>query len=224
MKTYFKSISRQTGFTMMDVVIGLGIGVFLLGGSIYIYTTTISSFYSLIATNRLSSQMATAMTIMTNDIRRAGFNGQALTQLASGNNTSPFMAADKDIQTPSSSCILFTYDVNQSGTLRALNSADFDEHFGYRLENGAIQARPPTDSAFSCSSGVWDNLTDPSLITITALSFTISPTEITLNTIGNKLVIRVVTISATAQLVQDPSISMTMTQTIRVRNDKFQSS
>lgn len=215
-------MKQQRGFTMVELLMGLGVGIFLLGSGIYLYSVLMSSFYSLLASNRLELQMTSAMNSMVTNIRRAGYYASAVGNIAQGSNTNPFMASAVDLQTPSSSCILFAYDADVNSALPATNSTTSDERFGYRLSGTVVQGRPLTDSAFSCSSGVWENLTDPNLIQITNLTFTISPTVVTLNAIGNTLVIRNVTISITGRLANDATVTRTMTETVRVRNDKFQ--
>ncbi len=219
-----KSSRKEKGYTLIELLIGLGVGVFLLASSLYVYTVLMSSFYSLMSANRLEHQLRTAMNTMVQNIRRAGYSASALTSVGTGTNTNPFMASGTDLSVPASTCILFSYDTNITGTLSALSTAGSDERFGFRLSNNTLQARASTDAQFNCNSGTWVDITAPNLIQVTALTFILTPTVIALNPAGDTLTIRTVIITMSGSLVSDPSVTQTMTQTVRVRNDKFSSS
>ncbi|WP_131794236.1 prepilin-type N-terminal cleavage/methylation domain-containing protein [Fluoribacter gormanii] len=216
------TIKKHKGYTLLEILIGIGIGLFLLGGSIAIYISLMRSFYSVMAVNRLDQQLRSAMNMMVIEIRRAGYSANAANDIGTGTITNPFIASANDIIVPVSSCILFTYDTDSNGTMPSLNSAGYDKRFGFRLSNNALQARAATDSFFDCNNGNWINLTDPNQIQVTNLSFNLIPTVITLSNGVSTLTIRNVTINLTGSLISDNSVSRTFTQVIRVRNDKFQ--
>ncbi len=211
----------QRGFTLIEMLVGLALGLFIAANGIFIYSSVLKSYYDLLAVNRLDQQLRTAMNSMIVDIRRAGYSANAISNLKAGANTNLFMASATNLSTPTSNCILFSYDSNSSGTLPALNAATLDKRFGYRLSGTTLQSRAPTDSAFSCTSGTWNDLTDRNLIRITNLSFTVTPTVITLNG-TNTLTIRNIAISMTGNLTQDTPITRTISGTVKVRNDRYQ--
>lgn len=211
----------QKGYTLLEIMLSLGLALFLSGIALYIYMAMSTSYLQMLSINRLEEQLRTAMDKMVQDITRAGYSAGAINSVHTGTNSNAFMASESDLSIPNSSCILFTYDSDSTGMLPALNTVDYDKRYGFRLFNSSIQSRPLTDSSFSCTSGTWHDLTDNNVVQVTALTFTPNNTSVALGGTST-LLIRNVTISITAQLTGDSNISKTMTQTIRVRNDKYQ--
>jgi len=213
----------SNGFTFVELLIALGINVILLAGLITIFMANISHYKITLKEKKLEQTLQTIATIMTNEIRRAGYWSLANTDLGSGQNNNPFMTAATDITiNGSNNCILFGYDQNNDGSLPAISSAVDDERYGFRLINQSIQARPP-GAAFDCSaaSTAWDNMSDSNIIQITALSFILNTITRTISGSTSSIAIRSVDISLTGRLTSDTSITKTITQHVRIRNDKF---
>jgi prepilin-type N-terminal cleavage/methylation domain-containing protein len=218
-------LRKQKGFTLVELLFGIFVGLIILSGMVYFLART--TFYSTmnLRTVRLEYEIQSALDLMTHDIRRAGYWNNASSMVYSGANTNPFMTSGTtNLNLPNSSCILFSYDLNKDGLLPAVGATPDDERFGYRLSSGALQTRPPTDSSFDCSSGSWEDLTDPSILTITNLTFTLTPSVITVTTppTSEAIVIRYINIVISGSLVSDPSVSTTRSVNIRVRNDEYQ--
>jgi type II secretory pathway component PulJ len=215
---------RQTGTSLVELMVALAVSLVVVIGMITVTVTSLHSSSNNLEINRLDEQLRAAMDIMTSDIQRAGYWSNAATDVGLNTNSNPFMAAGTDISIPSSSCILFTYDHNKTGSLPAVNSGTDDDRYGYRLSGGAIQTRP-VSASFSCTAGAstWENLTDPSVINITSLQFTTVPSTgyQTVNVGGHTVTIREIEISITGSLVSDATVSRTIKERVRVRNDKF---
>lgn len=211
----------QKGYTLIEILVSLGISLFLSGIALFVYMAISHSYSEILNINHLEEQIRSAMYKMVQDVSRAGYSAAAINDMGTGENTNQFMAAGSDLSIPNSSCILLTYDSDSTGALPALNTANYDKRYGFRLFEGKLQSRPLTDSTFSCTSGAWQDLTDSNIVNVTNLTFT--PNNVTVAIDGTStLLIRNVTISITATLSDDSTISRTMTQTVRVRNDKFQ--
>ena len=124
-------------------------------------------------------------------------------------------------------CVTFSYDYNNDGTLPALGTAGYDERFAYRLINNKLQARPTTYNSIDCTvaEGQWDNLNDPNYFQVTTFTVTPNTTTTFLDGTGaatTGIVIRDYTVTITARLSNDTNVTRTLTEQIRVRNDKFQ--
>ena len=169
------TLNSQRGYTLLELMIGLGIGAFLLSSSVYMYSIFVKSSYDLLAATRLDHELRTSMTLMLQDIRRAGYSAATIGDIKSGANNNPFMAAGVDLSVPVSTCVLFSYDRNSDGVLPALNSGASDERYGYRLSAATLQTRDESDISFSCNAGTWHDLTNNSLVEITNLAFTLTP-------------------------------------------------
>lgn len=199
----------------------LVINVLLFGALLTAYLANINHYRETLETLRLNQQLQTVMNIMSNDIRRAGYWANAGSDVGLAQNNNPFMAVGTDLSI-SGNCILFAYDHNSDGTLPSVAGGIDDERYGFRLIGGAVQARPP-GAAFNCAAtqAAWENLTDPSLIEITVLTFTLDSTTLTTGPGTRGILLRNVDITLTGRLVNNNAITKTLTQRIRIRNDKF---
>lgn len=211
-------MTKKSGFTLIEVMIALVINSILLLGVVDIFIANLEHYRKVIGVGQLNEQLQSAMYSMSSEIRRAGYSGTASNDIGTHTNNNAFQAGGTDIAVTGGSCILFTYDVDGNGSLPAISSAVDDERYGFRLNNGAIQVRP-AGATFACNaaSSNWENMTDPTVITITNLSFTLNQTTVS----SGLLVIRSVDISVTGQLVSDTSVTKTITAHVRLRNDKF---
>lgn len=213
-------VINQKGGSLVETLIGLSLGILLTFGMMTFYSSSSKISNKTLMTLRLDHEMRTAMTLIENDVRRAGYNAAASSLVGSG-KINPFMLTGvSDINVPNSHCILLTYDLNSDGSLSALNTPGSDERFGYRLTNEAIQTRASTDTAFTCDSANWENLTNNNLITVTNLTFSLSETIQSLST-SSSLSIRQVSIIISAKLNSDHNVQRTMASTVRIRNDKY---
>lgn len=214
-------LSDQRGFTFTELLMALTINLFLFGALLTAYLANIDHYNETLQTLRLNQQLQTILNIMSNDIRRAGYWANANSDINLATNSNPFMGVGTDL-TITGSCILFAYDRDNNGVLPSISSGIDDERYGFRLINNAVQARPP-GAAFSCAATqtAWENLTDPNLIQITALTFTLNSRTITTGPGTQGILLRSVDITITGRLTSNNAITKTLTQRIRLRNDKF---
>lgn len=126
---------------------------------------------------------------------------------------------DTDGDATTSECVLFEFDANNDGILNA-----GDEEFGFRLNNGAVTVR---QGGTACDGGGWEALSDGSAINITRLSFigpapgdSTDPEVVT--GVGNPLQVgvREITVTLSGQLLVDPTVTTTISETVKVRNDR----
>ncbi|MGJ8693703.1 MAG: hypothetical protein ACSHW0_14645 [Thalassotalea sp.] len=136
------------------------------------------------------------------------------------------------------SCILFAYDYNDDGVFDdgILNTS---EEFGYRLNDGALEVR---QGGNSCTIGGWEDLTDTNFVTISELVFTCQKEALEVDgtkkldgsgavviedcTVANLpppapaggSVVVTIGLSFVATLVDDPSVSLSTSETVTVRN------
>jgi len=219
-----KNHLKQFGFTLVEMMVAVVINLILFAALITIFVNNLEHYRKEIEINRLYEQLQLAMQLMTGDIRRAGYWSNASSNVGTNQNTNPFMVTNStDVSVNNTNnCILFTYDHNNTGSLPAISSASDDDRYGYRLMNGVLQARPP-GASFICtaSANSWENMTDPNLITITALTFTLNTTTLTTGPGAQGIMIRSVDITLTGQLTDNTTVTKTISQHVRIRNDKF---
>jgi len=211
-------LNKTFGVTLIEMLIALAISSIILVGVVSFYAFATHNSKKSLEIMRLDQELYLVMDVMEKDLRRAGYWSNAQTDIGTGNITNPFMQAETDIQI-NNSCILFSYDKNNDGALPDLGDAN-DERYGFRLSNNIIQYRVSSGN-FSCDNDTgWVDLTDPNVINVSNLSFTQSTDSVALDS-GDTLDKRNITISLTANLVSDTTITRTLTRQIAVRNDKF---
>lgn len=238
-------MKKQSGFTLIEIMIALLIGLIIIAATIGIYITTIRGSSDIIKSARLNHDLESVMALMTNDIRRAGYWGGAIAEADS--RTNPFTSNTTDIllrnlaapttAVTTGNCILYTYDANGDGIV------DDNEYYGFRRNGNTINMRltgTATDPA-DCTNGHWEENIAGNQITITALSFSLdnskclnvttttsfnstcavaAATAGNLNTGNNIAETRQVTITLTGRLADDPTVTKSLSNIVKVRNDR----
>jgi prepilin peptidase dependent protein B len=216
-------LKAQQGLSLIELMVALLVGSILIVGVLAVTATTLKESARNLQKQRLQYELQSAMNNMIADIRRAGYWANASSQMGTNTNSNPFMTT-ANLATPSSNCILLSYDINSNSSLPTVNSGSDDERYGYRLSNNAIQARI-TNGTYNCTANAgWVNITDPLAITVTQLNFVISAPTTDIDGSGtdtSTLTERQVDITLTAQLINDATVSTTLNQTVRVYNDLF---
>lgn len=177
-------MKKQTGFTLPELLISLLLGLIVIGGTIAIYISTIRGSADAIRAARLNHDLDSALLLMVNDIKRAGYWGGAIAGADSRDN--PFMAATTNVQIPNpdangiGNCILYSYDANGSGlTTAGAAAVDANEYYGFRLNNGVVEIRLTGTTTADCNNGNWQAMTISDTggesLNITRLAFSFDP-------------------------------------------------
>jgi type IV pilus assembly protein PilW len=177
---------RQRGVSLIELMIGILVGMIVVGATIAIYVSTLRGGKNTLRTARLNQELRATMDVMVRDLRRAGFNGwnAAGTIVLSTDNdfakrVTGGLQTDLRIQN-GGNCALFAYDLSNWGTI------DAAEYKGFKLANGEVSMRSKgtTTNSATCSDGSWEAVTDPNTITVTALTFTTVGSQCTNFTTG----------------------------------------
>jgi len=174
-----KCKKKNTGFTLIEIMISLVLGLIVIGGAISIYISTIRGSTDVTNSARLNYDLDSVMQLMVNDIRRAGYWGGGIADSNAINSTTnignPFTLGSANIQLPSSSCILYAYDFDDDTVLDINGAAgtlgDTNEFFGFKLEDGAIKIRSSKIADNDCVGDGWESITVSDMIEITHLQF-----------------------------------------------------
>ncbi|PIZ04523.1 MAG: hypothetical protein COY58_03470 [Gammaproteobacteria bacterium CG_4_10_14_0_8_um_filter_38_16] len=209
---------NQKGMSIVEVIVALLIASVVIVAALTLFSNSMTTSQRVLDQGKLDRDLNAAMDAMVLDLKRAGYWGTA-----TNSNTNPFMATGLDITTNSDgTCVTFTYDKNNDGTVATVSAAADDEHYGFRKNGAALQYRPPgATTDCSAASTNWDNLTDTNILTITAFNVTTTNTALAINGTTNTTQMRKVTISVTGYLNNDVSNAKTITRTIRVNNNKY---
>lgn len=228
-----KSISKkclprsQGGLSLVELMVGLAIGLIVTTGAISLFVTNVSTSRRTLADTRVQQDLRTIADLITRDLRRAGYWGNAIQgTIAIGTGTT----TTSNVYVPISPSVSNTdgqITYNFSRDVTENNALDGNEQFGFR-RNG-------TDGTVEMLTGVntWQALNDPRYVRITALKLTdSSPSSISLGyrcpincspgSAGCPTVqVRRYDLSITGQSVLDSSVVRTLETKVRVRNDQM---
>lgn len=243
-------MKKQTGFTLIEIMIAMVLGLIVLSATIGIYVSTVKGSTDTVNSARLNHDLESVMSLMVNDIRRAGYWGGAIAGADSTAN--PFTSETtnvtniqlRNLAAPTTAlaagaagnCILYTYDADGDSVV------DANEYYGFRLNGSTINMRLTGTAAApaSCTNGDdWEENIAGDQITITALTFSTAykclnvTTAISYNTPCAEVTAanlaagakasesRSITIVLTGRLVDDATVTKTLTNTVKVRTDRI---
>lgn len=174
-----RACRRQAGFSLVELMVSVVLGMVVVGAAIAVYVAMLQSSTGTVRTARLNYDLGALMTYMANEIRRAGFWGDA----AAGADPllNPFTAAAEDVQILAdwdgngNPCIVYSYDADSDGALQD------SERFGFRLnDDGSIGMRLDGTVLASCADadGSWERVTvqdNSEIVQVTDLQFSFQP-------------------------------------------------
>jgi prepilin peptidase dependent protein B len=225
---------QQRGLGLVELMVSLTIGMFLLVGLLAYLARALSTTSSTYQNSRISQELNAVMELMARDIRRAGYSSTAY------NATTPALAAanaftqsavaganDGGINLATAGCILYSYDM--PGT--ANGTRDSGELLGFKLQDGAVYTAS-SGSGSGCNASGWQPITDPKVTEITTLTFqyldasdnVASPQKPFVSASGSgwSLCTRNIRVTVSGRLVSDPTIAIrSHSQDVRVRNDWY---
>lgn len=196
------------GYTLTSLLVSMSIGISLLGAGAAFALNLSKQQLAVSQTLELQNHVKRLGLLISTELRRAGYDGMAGARFISGTarDSSPFHPAFKlgvsDGHGPGS-CVLFHYDKNHNGIIEA---QPHSELLGFRLNNGAIEARV---DGRDCSQSGWQDLTDPTYLKVE--HFQIS--SVAASDAGALLSVRI-----EARLMRDPSVSARLYWPVTVRN------
>lgn len=222
-----KSINRQNGATLIEVLIGLALSLIVTSSMVALMANSLGSASRVIQMTQLSDEMRNTMSMVTRDLRRANYSANAAYCYANsdcGVDGSANQAGDITIVT--NSCLTFNLDRNQDGDASTDDAGAFR-----RAEVGGIGfiemwvggSSPDCAAASNVANDDWMALSDPDFVDITTFvvnadnSITASLEEEGGATLNQRT--REVLIQIEGALRLDNSITRRIEDTIKVRND-----
>jgi type IV pilus assembly protein PilW len=190
---------RQQGFTIVELMVSLVVGLLVMGGVLTVYLSTLRSSHITLNASRLNQEMGAILNIMVNDIRRAGYwgdiditapqsnpfgtvdavtavNTSAVRVHSTADNGATYLDKSEEavLANRSGSCLVYTYDVNSDGVL------DPEEKFGFRWDGQAgdglmmrISGASGPNTCITNADNTWHSLSETATIEITALEFSL---------------------------------------------------
>lgn len=213
---------RCRGFSIVELLIGVAIGLFILTGASLLYVNNLGNSRLLLAQARMDQDLRSAMDLITRDLRRGAYwvdslKGTTTTALATIPNTYSAVTVSGSA---SAANIAYSYDDSDSAT------TDVNERtFEFKLTStnpsfGRIEMK--------IGSGPWQAVTDVNTMSITAFDITETATAIDVSTACTtacagatcpRITVRTYNIVLTGTSRVDPAMVRTLRSQVRVRND-----
>ncbi|MCG2633353.1 MAG: prepilin-type N-terminal cleavage/methylation domain-containing protein [Gammaproteobacteria bacterium] len=76
---------RQAGFTLIELMIAILVGTFLIGGVIAVFMGTYRSNVEDLRITHLNQELRGTMALITRDLKRAGYDSDAIQNVISNN-------------------------------------------------------------------------------------------------------------------------------------------
>ena len=222
-----KSRRLSLGMSIVELLIGVAIGLFILAGASAMFVSNVTNSRRLLIEARINQDLRSTMDLVTRDLRRGGYWSNSLagtlaTGSASTTQANPYSA----VAVTGSSQVNYTY------TRDAIENDALDagtEQFGFKLDT--------TTQAIQMNvGGTWQTLTNTDILSIPTNGFTITPTETTIDiraacakTCTDTLLapscprvqVRTYNIVLTGTSRTDLAVSRTLRSQVRVRNEAF---
>lgn len=201
---------RQYGNSLVELMISMTLGLASISAMASLVGHGIALNSSLLAKSRLDEEINAVVAVLRHDLKRAGYysrtdelvkNPSALVNPFEGSITTAAYTSEA-----ANSCINFAYDRNKNGVL---DTSGTNENFGYRLKDKAVEIR--LDGA-SCDETGWHDLTDPKVVQVMALEFTIEQTTV------QQITRTRVNIALQARLKRHPDILRSVNSRILIEN------
>jgi len=232
----------QGGFSLAELMVALVVGL-ILSGSVLAFT--MSSFKSnsdYVRSTRLTQELRNSMDLVTRELRRAGYDQDALKYLARGVG-SPFSrmffgAANAD---GSFSCVIYAYD-REGGTSGTIEQANKEvrairwaqRNVGNRSNIGVLEyaeswngGQPTCGGAApdystnpaSCSAGGWCPMSDGTVVDITR--FALTDHRSLVGTAPQQVQLRDVDVAIVGQLAGSTEFTRGMQSSVRIRSECY---
>jgi type IV pilus assembly protein PilW len=201
-------ISRQTGFTMVDILVGLAMASVLMVAMVSLFTTMGRSYTTQNVAADVQQIARGGVELMIQEIRMAGLNptGSAAAGIVDSFDKDDGFHDDHDglIAPTDASNLAFTMDADMDGRIDHCNNVN-NELIAYRINNGALEK-------YMGAGADWVDLTENN---VSNLSFTYYDETGAVTTARDA--IRTVEISMTVQLPAGSGGTVGRTYSTRVR-------
>jgi len=208
-----RSMRPQRGLSMIELMIGLLIGLFIAAVGSTLFVGQLRTSRVLLNEARLAQDLRTAVDLITRDLRRSGyFGGAADTSLAN-----PYAAVVPGSAASDAVGVRYSMDASEN------DGVDGNEQFGFRLRAGVIELQ--------LGAGNWQALTDANTLTITRFDITPDLQTISLAAFCPRACaagdaacpphqqVLSYSVDVSARLVGDAAVNRSLRSTVRLRND-----
>ena len=159
------------GFTLVELMVGMTIGLLVVLAVSFVFLSVVRSSAETLASARLNHDLRAAMTLITSDLRRAGYlNTLEVVDLEDDpedfrtaylQGEGPYLPPRFLNISPDGDCVGYAYDRDGGGELEA------NEHFGIRRHDAALQIWAGAGPADCDTDPGWEDLVGDSTVVVT---------------------------------------------------------
>ena len=197
---------HQAGLTLVELLVGIAIGLFLITGATSLFISNLDSSRRLLLETRLNQNIRSAAELITRDLRRAGYWNDAVITIGSNNAINPNVTITSN---PDTANVFYFFNAPGSTTSRV----------EFSLSNNTLQMNV---------GGGPQELTDPRIAKVMSFNIVESKNRID---IGKQVIPakpdnsvclteRRYDISIDAESPTDASVKRKLKTSVRVRNDR----
>ena len=230
--------SSVCGMSIIELMIGITIGLFILAGATLVVTGQLSEGRRLLTDTQIQQDLRAASDIIARDVRRAGYTGRASLNvwpkaIADG-LVNPYadMTSEGSAMTASGNVVTsnleysFSSANSESGEDNLLKDSEVSG-FQYNSRDKTIEIQLGKGDH---GKGNWQALTDPNTVLITTFKITLSSQYLdvpcgeicpAVGVAGRplQLSVRSVNYLIVGQSTKDPTVQRSISTTVRLRND-----
>jgi type IV pilus assembly protein PilW len=210
--------TRMRGLTLVELMIGLAVGLFIVAVATALLVNRLREHQLTLIEGRLLQDLRTSADVVTRDLRRAGYWGDAtvvLSQTGQPRIENPYNALAPASAASDAVSFRFSRDTVENHTV------DSNEQFGFRLRRGVLE--------MLLGGSGWQAMTDSGTMVVTAFSVTPLVQEIALQGVCEQTCssascsptqqVRSLGISITGRSAADARVLRTVRINVRLRND-----
>jgi prepilin peptidase dependent protein B len=199
--------TNQRGFNLIELMISIAVGLVVSAAVTTMFVSLTNSNVDYLKSIRLNHELRMALSMMARDIRRAGYNSNAVADLNSAYNPFAFSLAGATTLatalTLSGAALHFSYDEDADPSTI--------ESFGFRLDADAVEACKASGSL--CTN--WEDITDADLVEVQSLTFNRDAKT------DDNVTVEQLTVTIQGRLKADPTVSRTVSEVVKLRNDQL---
>jgi type IV pilus assembly protein PilW len=225
------------GLSIVELMVGITIGLFILAGTTMMLTTQLGDNRKLLLEAQMQQDMRAAADMISRDIRRAGYWARAFTQVwpepppAVQPINNPYRVMTPRLAPQGTISVIYDRSTDEEGDLIGTDDDGVDqvggrtrEQVGFRLN----QAQRTIEYLVGANN--WQALTDSAVLQVTQFNMVLNARDLpvpcgvqcpVLGPGGCPLVqsAREVTLTIVAQAVHDATVQRSLQNNIRLRND-----
>lgn len=220
--------SGQRGVSMIEMMVGTAVGLFIVAGGISLYATNLTNSRRILVESAVNQELRAAADLISRDLRRAGYWGNAIESTRTIGASSLTTANPYNAVTDSDTEVTYQFsrDDENSASQADHNTQAANEQFGFRLNgtDGSVEMQT--------ANGTWVAFTRPDVVRVTTFTVTPTATAINLGTlcspqkaIGSPRyptsTIRSYNIQLVGQSATDANVQRRLDSIVRLRNDQL---